>query len=266
MLRLEHFVVSYSYTPLNQRKMAKVRSEKYAQYPLYLLGEMHKDKEGTLNKMLCFGIYYYAMRLEEYKDLNVQLEKASEFLDVSGLFSNDNIMTEVLAIQDVEGYDKSLPMFKVNKLLEFRNEKKKVKEIDVYVAYLAIHSMLGEKNNWFLVTNEFLVARMMGLLSNKNLPEYLPPHLVNLRWRYNTPIKCRTLLDKLQLDWYVIKYALKEHGYHGYHVTIKGKWTKKQLISFVEGKTKKARLRKLKEEEEKLRQEVLTELTQKQPP
>lgn len=72
-------------------------------------------------------------------------------------------------------------------------------------------------------------------------------------------------IDKLQLDWYVIKYAAKEHGYHGYHVTIKGKWTKKQLISFVEGKTKKARLRKLKEEE-KLRQEVLTELTQKQPP
>jgi len=136
-----------------------------------------------------------------------------------------------------------------NLLFEFYQEYKSDHEIAVLMAFLAIKSILGKKS-YTRITTDFLLCRMAGFVSKKELTE-LPDYL-------KTYCKRRSM-NNIKLDLQK-SYGLKIYGRYTRGFFVSFKLTFEELIKEVEMKRKRYYEKQIKDQQSEAVKKVLGNL------
>jgi len=136
-----------------------------------------------------------------------------------------------------------------NVLFDFYKGSPTKEEIAFLVGHLALKSIIGKKT-YSRVTKEFLLCRMAGFVSQKEmsgLPEYLKKYTI--RWHF----------DKLKFEL-TQRYGWLTYGRYTRGFFVSQELSLKELIRNVEIKRQKYRLAEQKREQDEALSEVLKEL------
>lgn len=151
--------------------MKKNREDvRYLQFPLYLAGEVHKDKRKTLNNIISYGIMRFF-----YSKGTGDVEEAKDYLRIKGgdQKSDEAVYREVeekrRVLEDKYG-GQPMPTLEKHLAFEFRDDGSHSPEL--IAAVIAVRSIIGPKK-WTATTKATIAARMIGAKSNEALNDLL---------------------------------------------------------------------------------------------
>lgn len=140
----------------------------------------------------------------------------------------------------------------------FKKDKEDYEKIQL-VAYLAIRSIIGEKD--YVKTNmRHILSRMMGFSSIKDIPEKLENFKNDFFEKYLNRYHSVKLINDLQLNWNLIVYSYHTRGMYFAINSEKKNFTLNELALIAETKKKKNRIADLQQLKNKARELALKEL------
>lgn len=304
----------------------KKGNERYIQFPLLLLRELHEDHRKAIYKMLCCGIYYFAERVKctpedaarqviydlyrHPKKMSDQLKNSIRKLNSENIGQADspvwcdadsgrseyvsqhesteliNAMNEDEDLRELvfEHYKdhcalKSLglkheypvkirpaakevfkaipekepmPHANTKMLFHFLAEPPKENDLIEFAAFIAVKSILGQKVH--SKTNKgHILARMIGYSSIKHIPQELPPHLSEIRKKYEQRYHMDKLLVNLQLNWNVLIWS--QHV-RGMYIGMADKTSLEILEEKARTSTEKHKLKELQKKKNDVREQA----------
>ena len=132
---------------------------------------------------------------------------------------------------------------KIKLLLDFKNNYKSEDELLVLVGYLAIRSILGERQ--YVVTNKkHILSRMMGLASSTFPSQTFDDNISAIYSRFIKRHHIDKLIKTLELDWYIATYARNTRGMY---ISMVNKVPIEKLAMIAEERKIKTRTKKLKQ-------------------
>ena len=147
----------------------------------------------------------------------------------------ESILKTGKAIQKSIPPKEVLPMVGKHILFHFRDNEKKENEVAQLLAYIAVRSIIGEKN--YIKTNkQHIVARMFGFGSVKNIKNIKSEDLFN---KYSKRHHIDKLLLALQLDWNICIYSNRTRGLF---LSLSKYFSLQKLIEIAEQKKKSKRV------------------------
>jgi hypothetical protein len=180
---------------------------KYMNFPISFLQDAFRDIRQTMDNVMDYAGYVHTLKLEHGTD-EKKMKDAGSFFNI--IWGNDK-----KAYQNGKTLYNSIPpktpMVGINKdtCFDFYKNPKTEDEIAVLLAYLALKSIIGEKP-YIHTTNEYMLVRMGGYASIKDMPDPLPEPLR----KYSS----RRMLDKikfeLQSSWNVKYYSRYIRGFY----------------------------------------------------
>lgn len=207
------------------KRETKYNKWNYMQFPLYLLPELLRDYEITIKKIIMYGVYQHALGFVEL-DLVEAIDEVNTKLNID--YSPQLIIEQVTEIDLDDRYQDFLPMVKIEKLIEFKNKEFKQKQVLIWIAYIAIHSIVG-KHPYYHTYALTIAARMCGYVSRHDVPEELTKEQIFISTKLNTPDKMKRLFKHLD-KWGVYKTCPPRWGIGGYYVTLRGRFPHEKLI------------------------------------
>lgn len=200
----------------------------YFNFPVTMLQGAFDNISHVMNDIMDYAGYVHALSLE-YGDKSKKMQAAGKFFGIT--WGNEfNSYANGKALY--ERHNGSLPKVGINKdiAFDFYKNRKTEYEIAVLLAYLALKSIVGMKP-YIKTSNNFLIARMGGFISTRDVPKKLPMTLK----RYTT----RRFLDKIKFDlrnnWKVNFYS---RYVRGFYVSFDQKFTLDQLVLEAEKRRK----------------------------
>jgi len=177
-----------------------------------------------------------------------KMKSAAEFLGIK-LGSPEDSMVNGMWLHEKIPLKSPMSGISTKVLFEFLHGSPSNEEIAYLVAHLALKSIVGKKS-YSRVTKEFLLCRMAGFVSPKDMPE-LPEYLKKyfLRWHFDK-LKCE-LTDR---------YGWLTYGRYTRGFFVSRELTLKELIKNVEMKRQKFRKEQQKKAQAAALSEVLKEL------
>ncbi len=177
-----------------------------------------------------------------------KMKSAAKFLGIK-LGSPENSMVNGMRLHEKIPLKSPMSGISVKVLFEFLHGSPSNEEIAYLAAHLALKSIVGKKS-YSRVTKEFLLCRMAGFVSPKDMPE-LPEYLKKyfLRWHFDK-LKCE-LTDR---------YGWLTYGRYTRGFFVSRELTLKKLIKNVEMKRQKFRKEQQKKAQAAALSEVLKEL------
>lgn len=208
-----------------------------------MLQDAFTNIERLMNDILCYAGYARTLKLEHGNEQKKMNDAGSAlgvtWGSVSGAYNRGKELFKL--------YPKNVPMVGINSkmLFDYMNNPKVEYEIAVFLGFLALKSIIGNKS-FIRTTNEFMIARMGGYARISDMPDPLPQPLS----KYTT----RRMLDKIKLDlqhdWNINYYPSR-----GFYVSMDHKFTLDKLALAAEKKASvnKQSLIKQKIEEAKIK-------------
>ena len=210
--------------------MKATNNYKYIQFPLFVLRNMHQDFDKTLEYIMAYGVYHKSMEHGRTDDIDMRvglnyLDLPQETDEVLFKWKLDAIKIDerYKEIKTYKGENYPMPNVKVQLLKELSKETKTPKQLDEFLGYLSIQSLLGKKK-WIKTNNKHVIARMMGYASIKEVEQIgvdnLKPHLIELYHRYTNPkgeiskARMQTFFRKLMNNWRVLKGVDYTRGFY----------------------------------------------------
>ena len=149
--------------------------------------------------------------------------------------------------------DKSCCSIHPTIFISYIKEEKSDKDWIELIAFLAIRSMLGNKNKYFFTNHKLVVSRMLGFnsytaftQSYNTLSTEQKAMLAKLSRAKKNELckqKMRRLLERLETKWNILVYA---HYCKGYYVSIQGRTTYQELAAACENRREKNKIKDLK--------------------
>jgi hypothetical protein len=224
--------------------------ERYLNFPVIMLQDAFKDIRETMCNAMDYAGYVHTLKLE-YGDKKKKMKDAGKYFCIKyGYNSYDN--GEAI----YNSLPPNLPMTGINKdvCFDFYENPKTPDEIAVLLAFLAIKSVIGKKP-YVKMTNDFLIARMGGYKSIKDMPEPLPEPLA----QYSTRRKMAKIKLELQTNWNVNYYSYYTRGFY---VSLDNKFSLNDLALQAEKRRKTIKEKQLKQKKQDARKKALIKLTE----
>lgn len=179
-----------------------------------------------------------------------KFHKAFHFFDIEW-----NIGIQILNTKNQTNPTGILPMINIDKLFEFRNNDKSETDIVEFVAYIALRSIIGQKQ--YCKTNKLLMfARMFGFASikdqNINLLNKTQKRIFH---RYQERYQFEKLMESLQVNWHLKYYSHYNRGFY-----ISTDLNLEELVLIAEKQKRSNKNRKLKDKKKMAREKALSEL------
>jgi len=224
--------------------------ERFLNFPVQLLQGAFADIRKTMNNIMDYAGYSHTQKLE-YGDLEEQMEAAGNYFGVTW-GSIDESYTNGERLYNRIPQNSPMTGISVNMCFDYFKDHKTHDEIAVLMAFLALKSIIGVKP-YCKTTNDYLIARMGGYASIKDMPDPLPDPL----GRYTTRRKLDRIKRELQLDWNVNIYA-----YHtrGWYVSVDNTFDIEKLIYEAEKRRKSTKEMQLEQKKNEARRKALMRL------
>lgn len=222
----------------------------YLNFPVTILQGAFKEIRMTMSNIADYAGYVHTLTLDHGTDTK-KMEDAGHFLDIK-FYNPDYAYRNGRNVYNL--HPSNIPKVGISSkmLIDFYNNPKTEYEIAVLLAYLALKSIIGNKP-YIKTTNEFMIARMAGYSSVKDIPDPLPEALR----RYTT----RRMLDKikfeLQISWNVNLYGLYVRGFY---VSFDNKFNLDKLAFEAEKRRKSTNEKQRKQAIQEARIKALTAL------
>jgi hypothetical protein len=225
-------------------------NEKYLNFPIQLLQNAFKDIHKTMSNIMDYAGYRHTLKL----DFGDEEEKMND----AGDYFNIDLGNTIVAYHNGESLYRKIkvnsPHTGINKdvCFDFYKNPKRNDEIAVLLAYLGLKSIIGTKP-YIKTTNDYLIARMGGFGSLKDVPGQLPEPLA----LYNTRRKLDRIKFELQLNWKVNIYAKYTRGFY---VSFDNTFSLDRLVLEAEKKRKKTAEAQLKQKINEAEEKALKQL------
>lgn len=242
----------------------------YFNFPVMLLQDAFNNIRKTMDNIMFYAGYVHTLKLE-FGDESEMMKSAGKYF---GMKYGSNYESYRNGKMLYDSLLENLPMTGINKdvCFDFYKNPKSADEIAVLLAFLAIKSIIGKKSH-IKSTNDFLMARMGGYASIKQLLPSLPKS-----WdKYNSNEKMvlmqkvlpeplaqyatRRKLDKikfeLQANWNVNYFAYYTRGFY---ISIDKTFDLNKLVLEAEKRRKSTRQKQLKQKKVDARRNALNKL------
>jgi hypothetical protein len=179
----------------------------YLNFPVPMLQDAFINIREVMSNIMYYAGYVHTLKLEHGDD-EKKMKSAGEYFGITWGSVNGSFRE---GRELFDSIPENTPKVGINKevLFDFYKNHKTQDEIAVLLAFLALKSIIGDKP-YIRTTNEFMIARMGGYASIKDMPDPLPDPLK----KYNS----RRMLDKikfeLQTGWNVKYYARYIKGFY----------------------------------------------------
>ena len=220
-------------------------NDKIFNFPIQLLQGAH-DMKAVCNNIMDYALFVHSRNLNG--SITERMKSAATFFgiklgDLKSSVDNGQLLFDSIPVKS--------PMTGITKnvLFEFYKGCPTIEEITFLMGHLALKSILGKKT-YSRVTKEFLLCRMAGFVSQKEmieLPEYLKKYA--FRWHF----------DKLKFEL-TERYGWQTYGRYTRGFFVSQELPLKELIRNVEIKRQKYRLAEQKRKQTEALSEVLREL------
>jgi hypothetical protein len=180
----------------------------YFNFPVTFMQDAFINIRKVMDNVMNYAGYVHTLKLE-HGEIEKKIRVAGKYF--GGItWGNDRV-----CYKNGHTLYNSIPVnspivgINVNVCFDFYKNHKSLDEIAVLLAYLALKSIIGEKP-YIHTTNEYMIARMGGYVSIKDVPNPLPESLR----KYSS----RRMLDKikfeLQSSWNVNYYSRYIRGFY----------------------------------------------------
>jgi len=179
---------------------------RYLTFPVCLLKDAFDKIKDTCDNIFDYAIYKYSLTLDGTE--RERMEAALDYYKITP--GNLEIMTRngknlVNSIPDRS------PLTSINKdrIFDFYKNQKSEFNVACFCAFAAIKSILGKKG--FCKTNKnFIITRMFGYNSMKDVPKKKPGLLIKYSKRYYVD----KVLTELQMDWHLNLFSDHCRGFY----------------------------------------------------
>ncbi len=210
----------------------KKDEDKYFNFPVVLLKNAFNDIGFTMSNIMDYAGFVHTLKFEFGNEQDL-MKAAGGFFGITYGDPKANYKAGKMIYENLE---EKAPMTGINKdvCFDFYKNEKTPDEIAVLLAFLAVKSIVGNKA-YVKTSNEFIIARMGGYSSIKDVPKQMPKMLE----KYSTRRRLQRIKTDLQISWFVNIYSKKTM--RGMYVSLESTFTLEKLIDTAEKNSMKYR-------------------------
>jgi hypothetical protein len=222
----------------------------YFNFPITILQLKNGDYTGRMRDMVLYALHDYTKKLTYGTYIQKYSEAAKKFnVHIYSKISESYADAKKVHEKYFSHYQ-PLTGISIKTYWEFIDNDKSTFDFQCLFTYLALKSIVGTKP-YLKITNDLMIARHGGYISKKYLPNPLPSHLEVIKTRYwSDKIK-----EELKNNWGVNFYG---YQFRGFYFSLSLSY--KQLVLEAEKNRINLKRKNQKNEEAKIRLEVINEL------
>ncbi|MGC9352970.1 MAG: hypothetical protein ACP5D9_03970 [Mariniphaga sp.] len=232
--------------------MKKESDKRYFTFPVKMLENVFDDICETCDKIMDYGIYSHSLTLDEGDEFQ-RFKASAKYLKTK--FTKNPHDNFLYAKRLFEQFPEGSPITSLSTDLvsNFRNESELKSEFEIatFAALAAIKSIIGNKP-YIKTTNKFLIARMGGYASMKDVPEVLPEKLQ----KYSSRRRLNRIKTAIEINNWGIN-IFSRRNIRGLYVSLNSKFTLDQLAKVAAENNQRYREKQLKRKKEEAYKKAL---------
>ena len=184
-----------------------MNNERYLNFPIQLLAGFITDTRKTLDNIVSYSVYEYALKLEHGTELQ-KIKDSAKYYDMRLGSIKHSLDNGKLLYNSVANNSPKVGMNLSIWWDFYKNEKTEFDKVCL-LGFLAIKSILGNKS-YCKVTNLYLWARMDGKTNTIDNVSELSNEIRKYANRYQT----ENIKSELILNWHLIYYSRYTRGFY----------------------------------------------------